>query len=56
MAKIIDTTSNRRTIKLNIEDVISVVKQYQTLTKGYTNPTIVRDLLQNGVFYIPEDI
>lgn len=46
----------RRTIKLNVEDVISIVKQYQTVTRGYSEAPIVRDLVSNSSFYIPEDI
>ncbi len=46
----------RRTIKLRTEDVISIVKQYQTVTRGYSEAPIVRDLVKNSYFYVPEDL
>lgn len=46
----------RRTIKLSTEDVISIVKQYQTVTRGYSEAPIVRDLIKNSSFCVPEDL
>ncbi len=56
MAKIIENSTLRRTIKLNADDVLAIIKQYQTVTHGITNSMIVRDLLENSAFYLPEDI
>lgn len=46
----------RRTIKLSAEDVISIVKQYQTVTRGHCEAPIVRDIIRNSNFYVPEDV
>ena len=56
MAKIIENYSKRRTIKLSTNDIITIIQQYQTVTHGHTESTIVRDILENSNFYIPEDI
>lgn len=56
MAKIIENTTIRRTIKLNVDDIINIIKQYQTVTKGCNDTQIVRDILKNSSFYIPEEI
>lgn len=46
----------RRTIKLSAEDVISIVKQYQTVTRGHCEAPVVRDIIRNSNFYVPEDV
>ena len=56
MAKIIENSSKRRTIKLSANDIIAIIQQYQTITHGHTEAPIVRDLLENSNFYLPEDV
>ena len=56
MAKIIENFSKRRTIKLSTDDIISIIQQYQIITKGKKDATIVRDILKNSNFYLPEDV
>ena len=57
MARIIEKDGiNRRIIKLSADDVVSIIQQYQTVTKGYTDAGIVRDLLKSGNFFLPEEI
>ncbi|MBO7671931.1 hypothetical protein J6S88_00825 [bacterium] len=56
MAKIIEFTKSRRMVKLSTEDVIQVVKHYQSVTKGFKDVQIVRLLLNDSEFYIPEEI
>lgn len=56
MAKIIENYSKRRTIKLSVDDIISIIQQYQTVTRGYKDAPVVRDILKNSNFYLPEDI
>lgn len=46
----------RRTIKLSTDDIISLVKQYQTVTRGHSEEQVVRDLIKNSNFYVPEDV
>lgn len=55
MARIIESpTSQRRTVQLSADDIISVVQEYQQVTKGFRYLEQIRDILENKVFYIPE--
>ena len=56
MAKIIENSKLRRMIKLSADDVIEVIKHYQTVTRGFKDGQIVRLLLHDAEFYLPEDI
>ena len=53
MARIIE--SERRIIKLSVEDVLSIVREYQNCTKGACCYDHVREILAKQNFYIPED-
>ena len=56
MAKIItEKDCLRRTIRLSCDDVISIVREYQQLMKGCEFDN-AREVLENKVFYLPEDI
>ena len=57
MARIIDSsTSQRRTIQLSTDDIISVIQEYQQLTKGFRYLEEIRDILENKVLYLPEEV
>ncbi|MCM1009314.1 MAG: hypothetical protein NC390_00360 [Fusobacterium sp.] len=56
MATIIENNIKRRTIKLSTDDVISIIQQYQLVTRGHKEAPIVRDLIKNSNFYVPEDV
>ncbi len=56
MARIIENKSQRRTIKLSTDDVLWIIQQYQTVTRGHKEVPIVRDLIKNSNFYVPEDV
>ena len=57
MARIIESeNSSRRMIKLSTDDVISVVREYQKNIRNKADYTYTRDILENIVMYIPEDI
>ena len=56
MAKILENSNGRRTVVLNEEDIISVVREYQNLTCYSTNIEEIRKKLKKTNFYIPEDI
>lgn len=56
MAVIIENSTKRRMIRLSIDDVLSIVQQYQIITRGHKEAPIVRDLIKNAGFYIPEDL
>lgn len=56
MAKILENSPVRRMIKLSADDVIAVIKHYQTVTKGFKDSHIVRLLLNDAEFYLPEEV
>ena len=56
MAKITDTEgSKRRTIRLSTDDIISIVREYQQLTKGLRYAEDIYDVLSDNIIYIPEE-
>lgn len=57
MAKIIESNKNeRRTIRLTTDDIISIVQEYQQLTKGLKYLENIRDILSDKVLYLPESL
>ena len=57
MAKIIETEgSKRRMIRMSTDDILSIVREYQTHVKHRSNYDDIRNQLDDCIFYIPEDI
>lgn len=56
MAKIIENENGRRTVKVSTDDILSLVREYQTLTKGVRDYESLRKILSENNFYLPEDI
>lgn len=57
MARIIESTnSNRRIIKMSVEDILSIVKDYQRIVPRYSSIENARSYLSDTVIFIPEDI
>ena len=57
MAKIIETTSStRRIIKMSVDDVLSVVREYQNIVPRFSSAKETRDFLSDTVIYLPEDV
>ena len=56
MAKIIENHFGRRNIRLNENDIIDVVREYQKMTVGSFTYQEIRDKLKNFELYIPEDV
>ena len=54
MARIIE--GERRIIKLSIDDVLSIVREYQTIVHVSCCYEHTRELLKKSNFYLPEDI
>lgn len=54
MARIIE--GERRIIQISVDDVIAIVKSYQTITRKACCYEHARELLEKEKFYIPEDI
>ena len=53
MARIIE--GERRLIKMSVDDVISIVREYQQICKNSCCYEHTRELLAKADFYIPED-
>lgn len=57
MARIIETqTNSRRLIKMSVDDIISIVKDYQRIVPRNSNIEDIRDYLSDTVIYIPEEV
>ena len=57
MARIIENESGkRRLIKMNSDDIISIVREYQRYVKYRSSYDEIRNQLQDCVIYVPEDI
>ena len=54
MAKIIE--NERRIVKLSVDDVLNIVREYQRLTRKSCCYEHTREILAKNIFYIPEDI
>lgn len=56
MAKIIDNNLGRRTILLNTNDIVNIVREYQNVCVGKFSYQEVRNILDELEFYLPEDM
>jgi hypothetical protein len=57
MARIIESqNSARRIIKMSVDDIISVVKEYQRIVPRFSSMNDTRNYLADTVIYIPEDV
>lgn len=57
MAKIIESeNSKRRMIRLSTSDVISVVREYQNCVRVRSDYEETKNMLEDIIIYIPEDI
>ena len=57
MARIIESKiGTRRIIKLSVDDIISVVQDYQRIVPRASSFQDIRSFLSDTVIFIPEDI
>lgn len=57
MARIIENeTGSRRIIKMSSEDVINIVREYQRHVLYKRDYEEIRDILEDCVFFVPEDV
>lgn len=54
MAEIIE--NERRIIKLSVDDVLNVVREYQKLTHKSCCYEHTREILRKNTMYLPEDL
>ncbi len=57
MARIIESENGgRRIIKMSVDDILSVVRDYQTIVPRFSSAEDTRNYLSDTVIYLPEDI
>lgn len=56
MAKILENFNGRRNIRLNTDDVINIVREYQNITNGSYSYEEIRKKLNSFELYLPEDL
>ncbi len=56
MAKIIENNKGRRCIRLNTDDIINIVREYQNIISGAYSYSIIRGKLDKVELYLPEDL
>lgn len=56
MARILDNPAGKRCIILSENDVISIVKEYQNITKTAKTYNEIRKSLKEYKFHIPEEL
>ena len=56
MAYILENKIGRRIIRLNTDDIINIVREYQNITYKTYSYSEIRNKLDKSELYIPEDI
>ncbi len=56
MAKIIENNNGRRTIRLNTDDIINIVREYQNYARNSISYNEIRNRLDRVEMYLPEDM
>lgn len=56
MAQIIETSTKRRMVRINANDILNIISQYQTLVGTHKNYNEIRSILNQNNFYLPEDL
>ena len=57
MARIIESEGSiRRVIKLSTDDIMSVVREYQQKVSRKSDYIETRNILEDFVMYVPEDV
>ncbi len=56
MARIIESQNgSRRMIKMSVDDIISIVQDYQRIVPRFSDVNEARNYLSDTVIFIPED-
>lgn len=56
MAEIIENSKGRRNIRLNKEDILNIVREYQNKTVGSYTYNEIREKLDTLEIILPEDL
>ncbi len=55
MARIIES-GGRRLIKMSVDDIISIIQDYQRIVPRFSSAEEARNYLSDTVIYVPEDV
>ena len=55
MARIIES-GGRRIIKMSVDDIISIIQDYQRIVPRFSSAAEARNYLSDTVIYVPEDV
>lgn len=55
MARIIENLAGRRTIQISTNDIISIVREYQRISRTERNYEQIRKLLDKNPLFLAED-
>ncbi len=55
MARIIES-GGRRIIKMSVDDIISIIQDYQRIVPRFSSAEEARNYLSDTVIYVPEDV
>jgi hypothetical protein len=56
MARILENKYGKRNILLSTDDIISLIQEYQSRTKGIKGYKNIRKKLDNTKVYLPEEV
>lgn len=56
MAVIVENLHGRRMVRVSTDDVISIIREYQSAVCGVASYDRVREILDRKEFFLPEDI
>lgn len=56
MATIVENMHGRRTIRMTTDDIISIVREYQSIACSSQSYRETREKLDKAEIYIPEDV
>ena len=56
MAKIIENKKGRRMVKMSVDDIISVVREYQRIVQNPKTYEGIRLILSQASMYLPEEM
>ena len=56
MAKIIENETGRRLVKMSVDDIISVVREYQRVVQNPKTYEGIRMVLSQALMYLPEEV
>ena len=56
MVRIIENETGRRMVKMSVDDIISVVREYQRIVQSPKTYEGIRMILSQANMYLPEDM